>query len=44
MPNAADIGALLSELFATRKTERLGRLIDHDKLSAMKRKKQEGYV
>jgi sulfate adenylyltransferase subunit 2 len=41
--DAADIGALLAELFAARKSERSGRLIDHDEQSAMEKKKLEGY-
>ena len=40
---ATDIGSLLSELFEARTSERAGRLIDHDEMGAMERKKQEGY-
>lgn len=43
LSNAADVGSLLAELFEARKSERAGRLIDHDELGAMERKKQEGY-
>jgi sulfate adenylyltransferase subunit 2 len=41
--DAADMEALLSEMRATRVSERAGRLIDKDQDSSMERKKREGY-
>jgi sulfate adenylyltransferase subunit 2 len=41
--DAADLGALLAEMRATRVSERAGRLIDRDEGSSMERKKREGY-
>jgi sulfate adenylyltransferase subunit 2 len=43
LSDATDIPALITELFGARTSERAGRLIDHDELGAMERKKQEGY-
>jgi sulfate adenylyltransferase subunit 2 len=40
---AADIESVVAETLAARTSERAGRLIDHDQLGAMERKKQEGY-
>jgi sulfate adenylyltransferase subunit 2 len=40
---AADIDAVLAEMRASRKSEREGRLIDHDEAASMERKKREGY-
>ncbi len=40
---AADVAAILSELRASRHSERQGRLIDSDEEAAMERKKREGY-
>lgn len=40
---AADLDAVIGELAATRTSERQGRLIDHDQMASMERKKQEGY-
>jgi sulfate adenylyltransferase subunit 2 len=41
--NATDIDAVLSETLNARNSERQGRLIDHDSVGAMERKKEEGY-
>lgn len=41
--NAKDLSGLIKELFAARTSERAGRLIDHDEVGAMEKKKQEGY-
>jgi sulfate adenylyltransferase subunit 2 len=41
--NAATPADVLQETLVSRVTERQGRLIDHDALGAMERKKQEGY-
>lgn len=43
LSDATDIASLLTELLRVRTSERAGRLIDHDELGAMERKKQEGY-
>ena len=40
---ARDAGAVLAETLEARNSERQGRLIDHDSLGAMERKKEEGY-
>jgi sulfate adenylyltransferase subunit 2 len=40
---AASVSAILRELIESRFSERRGRLIDHDGLASMERKKQEGY-
>jgi sulfate adenylyltransferase subunit 2 len=40
---ACDLEAILSETLEARNSERQGRLIDHDSLGAMERKKEEGY-
>ena len=40
---AATLGAIISETAQSRISERSGRLIDQDGVSAMERKKQEGY-
>ena len=40
---ATDLPSLLSEVFNARKSERAGRMIDHDEVGAMEKKKQEGY-
>ncbi|MFZ1107319.1 MAG: sulfate adenylyltransferase subunit CysD [Rhodomicrobium sp.] len=40
---ASDIEAVLSETLQARNSERQGRLIDHDSIGAMERKKEEGY-
>ena len=40
---AANAEQILSELRATRRSERAGRLIDSDEEAAMERKKREGY-
>ncbi len=41
--NAADVDAIISEMLASRQSERHGRLIDHDEAASMERKKREGY-
>ncbi|KAB2850178.1 MAG: sulfate adenylyltransferase subunit CysD [Hyphomicrobiaceae bacterium] len=41
--NATDIESVVAETLAERSSERLGRLIDHDQMGAMEKKKQEGY-
>ena len=41
--NAATLGAIIRETAQSRISERSGRLIDQDGVSAMERKKQEGY-
>jgi len=41
--NAASIPEIVRELIESRFSERRGRLIDHDGLASMERKKQEGY-
>ncbi len=44
IPSAAeDLDQLIAEQFATRHSERQGRLIDHDEAASMERKKREGY-
>jgi sulfate adenylyltransferase subunit 2 len=40
---AADLDALLAEMAASRRSERQGRLIDHDQPASMERKKKQGY-
>jgi sulfate adenylyltransferase subunit 2 len=40
---ATDVEAVLAETLAARHSERQGRLIDHDSIGAMERKKEEGY-
>jgi sulfate adenylyltransferase subunit 2 len=40
---AADIESVVEETLGARTSERQGRLIDHDQVGAMERKKQEGY-
>jgi len=41
--DAANLEAVVAETLAARKSERQGRLIDHDEAGAMERKKREGY-
>jgi sulfate adenylyltransferase subunit 2 len=41
--DAADLDSVIEETLASRMSERQGRLIDHDEVGAMERKKQEGY-
>jgi sulfate adenylyltransferase subunit 2 len=40
---AATIGEIVREIQITRTSERKGRLIDHDQVASMERKKREGY-
>ena len=41
--NATTLPEIIEELFATRTSERQGRVIDHDQTGSMEKKKQEGY-
>ncbi len=41
--DAANLPAIIREMFLARTSERQGRLIDHDQSGSMERKKQEGY-
>lgn len=41
--SARDIDAVIEEMRASRRSERQGRLIDHDEAASMERKKREGY-
>jgi sulfate adenylyltransferase subunit 2 len=41
--DADDVASVLAEILQARNSERQGRLIDHDTLGAMERKKEEGY-
>lgn len=41
--DAADLEAVVAETVGARTSERQGRLIDHDQVGAMEKKKQEGY-
>jgi sulfate adenylyltransferase subunit 2 len=40
---AVTIEEIISELMSSKSSERQGRLIDHDQIGAMEKKKQEGY-
>ena len=41
--DAADLDAIVAEMFVARTSERQGRLIDHDEAASMETKKREGY-
>jgi sulfate adenylyltransferase subunit 2 len=41
--SAANVDEIIAEMLASRKSERQGRLIDHDEAASMERKKREGY-
>ena len=41
--NATTVDEIINELKSSQTSEREGRLIDHDQIGAMERKKQEGY-
>ena len=41
--DSADVDEIIAEMLASRKSERQGRLIDHDESASMERKKREGY-
>jgi sulfate adenylyltransferase subunit 2 len=41
--DAADVHAIVAEMLVSTKSERQGRLIDHDEAASMERKKREGY-
>ena len=43
LSEARDLPSLVSDVFRARKSERAGRMIDHDEAGAMEKKKQEGY-
>jgi sulfate adenylyltransferase subunit 2 len=40
---AADVTQIIAEMFSSTRSEREGRLIDHDETASMERKKREGY-
>ncbi|MFL5255778.1 MAG: sulfate adenylyltransferase subunit CysD [Rhodopila sp.] len=40
---ASNVDEIIAEMLASRKSERQGRLIDHDEAASMERKKREGY-
>ena len=41
--DADTLDAIVAEMRAARTSERQGRLIDHDEVASMEKKKQEGY-
>jgi sulfate adenylyltransferase subunit 2 len=41
--SATNVDEIVAEMLASRKSERQGRLIDHDESASMERKKREGY-
>jgi sulfate adenylyltransferase subunit 2 len=41
--SAVNVDEIIAEMLASRKSERQGRLIDHDEAASMERKKREGY-
>ena len=41
--DAADVAAIIAEMRRSRRSERQGRLIDHDEEGSMESKKREGY-
>jgi sulfate adenylyltransferase subunit 2 len=41
--DADTLAKIIDEMIATRTSERVGRVIDHDQAASMERKKQEGY-
>jgi sulfate adenylyltransferase subunit 2 len=41
--SARNVDEIVAEMLASRKSERQGRLIDHDEAASMERKKREGY-
>jgi sulfate adenylyltransferase subunit 2 len=43
LSDATDLSTLVAEVMCARKSERAGRMIDHDEVGAMEKKKQEGY-
>ncbi len=43
LSEATDLPTLVAEVMHARKSERAGRMIDHDEVGAMEKKKQEGY-
>src|SRR5580700_11650374 len=43
LSDAADVEAIVAEMLVSTKSERQGRLINHDEAASMERKKREGY-
>jgi sulfate adenylyltransferase subunit 2 len=41
--DAVDVNDIVAEMLASTRSERQGRLIDHDDTASMERKKREGY-
>ena len=41
--NASSVPEIIAEIIASNRSERAGRMIDHDSVASMERKKQEGY-
>ena len=41
--NASSVPEIIAEIIASNRSERAGRMIDHDAVASMERKKQEGY-
>ena len=41
--NASSVPEIIAEIIASNRSERAGRMIDHDAIASMERKKQEGY-
>jgi sulfate adenylyltransferase subunit 2 len=41
--DATTVPEVIEELIASRHSERQGRVIDHDQIGSMEKKKQEGY-
>jgi len=41
--DATTVPEIIEELIASRHSERQGRVIDHDQVGSMEKKKQEGY-
>jgi len=40
---ATNVSEIIAEIIASNRSERAGRMIDHDEVASMERKKQEGY-
>ena len=41
--DASSVPEIIAEIIASNRSERAGRMIDHDAVASMERKKQEGY-
>jgi sulfate adenylyltransferase subunit 2 len=41
--SASSVPEIIAEIIASNRSERAGRMIDHDAVASMERKKQEGY-